>query len=86
MNSPASVRARLLNLSEQSVEDFQAVLTRYAIKRFLFRLGRSGQKNEFALKGDIVRCVAGLLTLPHKRIGFLWFRARQPRGGCPARA
>jgi hypothetical protein len=35
MNSPASIRARLLNVSKQSGEDFQATLTRYAIERFL---------------------------------------------------
>jgi hypothetical protein len=39
MNSPTSVRARLLNASRQSGEDFQSVLTRYAIERFLYRLG-----------------------------------------------
>ena len=50
MNSPASIRARLLNVSKQSGEDFQAILTRYAIERFLYRLGTSRQRDSFILK------------------------------------
>ena len=33
MNSPASIRARLLNVSKDSGEDFQAILTRYVGER-----------------------------------------------------
>jgi len=50
MNSAASVRARLLNLSKHTDEDFQALLNRYAIERFLYRLGASDQADDFVLK------------------------------------
>ncbi|HZT38475.1 MAG TPA: hypothetical protein VFA28_11290 [Bryobacteraceae bacterium] len=55
MNSPASVRARLLNLSKQTGEDFQALLNRYAIERFLYRLGTGDQSDDFVLKGRGLR-------------------------------
>ncbi len=40
-NIGASVRARLLNLSKTSGQSFDLVLTRFALERLLFRLGRS---------------------------------------------
>ena len=40
-NTAASVRSRLLNLSRQSGEEFQRLLTRYAVERLLDRLFRS---------------------------------------------
>lgn len=54
MNSAPSVRARLLNLSKQTGEDFQALLSRYAIERFLYRLGASDQSDDFVLKGAML--------------------------------
>jgi hypothetical protein len=35
----ASVRQRLLNIAHRDSVDFQLILTRYALKRLLFRLG-----------------------------------------------
>jgi hypothetical protein len=46
-----SVRARLLALAQLKGEDYQRVLGRYAIERFLYRLGRSHYRDTFALKG-----------------------------------
>ena len=40
-NTAASIRARLLALAQSTGEDYQRVLGRYAIERFLYRLGRS---------------------------------------------
>ena len=40
-NTAASIRARLLALAQSKNEDYQRVLGRYAIERFLYRLGRS---------------------------------------------
>ncbi len=40
-NIAASVKQRLLNLSRQRAEDFNFVLTKYALERFLYRLSRS---------------------------------------------
>lgn len=50
-NPGASVRQRLLNLSRKKREDFNYTLNRYAIERFLFRLGRSPYAEKFILKG-----------------------------------
>jgi hypothetical protein len=50
-NVSASVRARLLSLAQSRGEDYQRVLGRYAIERFLYRLGLSKYRDNFALKG-----------------------------------
>jgi predicted nucleotidyltransferase component of viral defense system len=50
-NTAASIRARLLALAQNKGEDYQRVLSRYAIERFLYRLGRSPYRDKFALKG-----------------------------------
>jgi predicted nucleotidyltransferase component of viral defense system len=53
-NPTASVRQRLLNLSRESGEPFQFLLTRYALERLLFRLSQSPHKDQFILKGAIL--------------------------------
>jgi len=50
-NVPASIRARLLNLSRESQEDFQSLLNRFARERLLYRLSRSHHRDHFVLKG-----------------------------------
>ncbi len=50
-NVPASVRQRLLNLAREERSDFNLVLQRYAIERFLYRLGLSAEVDHFTLKG-----------------------------------
>jgi predicted nucleotidyltransferase component of viral defense system len=50
-NTAASIRARLLALAQSKCEDYQRVLGRYAIERFLYRLGRSPYREKFTLKG-----------------------------------
>lgn len=50
-NSAASIRARLLALAQSRGQDYQRVLGRYAIERFLYRLGRSPYRDGFAIKG-----------------------------------
>jgi hypothetical protein len=73
-NSPASIRARLLNVSKQSGEDFQAILTRYAIERFLYRLGASEQRESFILKGAMLFIAwQGNLHRPTKDLDLLGF-------------
>jgi hypothetical protein len=47
----ASVRQRLLNIAQAEGSDFQLVLTRYCLERFLYRLGRSEHRTAFLLKG-----------------------------------
>ncbi len=48
-NIAASVRQRLLNLSRQRAEDFNLVLTKYALERFLYRLSSSEFRDVFLL-------------------------------------
>ena len=50
-NVPASVHQRLLNLARMTGEEYNLVLQRYAIERFLFRLGASDEVDQFTLKG-----------------------------------
>lgn len=53
-DSAASVRTRLLTLAQSRGEDFQRILGKYAIERFLHRLGRSQYRDNFVLKGAIL--------------------------------
>ena len=50
----ASVRARLLNIAKAEQTDFNAVLVRYALERFLYRLGQSAHVDHFVLKGAML--------------------------------
>jgi len=51
-NTAASIRARLLALAQNKGEDYQRVLGRYAIERFLYRLGRSPYRDKFCRQGS----------------------------------
>jgi hypothetical protein len=53
-NVAASVRQRLLNLSKEKSEAFDLVLTRYALERLLYRIGRSEWRSRFLLKGAML--------------------------------
>jgi predicted nucleotidyltransferase component of viral defense system len=53
-NLAASVRARLLTLAQEKGEDYQRILGKYAVERFLFRLGRSEYRDRFILKGAML--------------------------------
>lgn len=57
INTAASIRRKLLNLSRERGEDFQLVLTHYGLERFLYRLGRSEYFNSFVLKGAMLFAV-----------------------------
>lgn len=50
----ASVRARLLNLARATGRPFDLVLTHYVLERLLYRLGRSGHRDRFVLKGAML--------------------------------
>jgi hypothetical protein len=56
-NVGASVRDRLLNLAKKRGVDFQLLLTRYALERLLYRIGRSEYRKEFVLKGAMLHAV-----------------------------
>lgn len=53
-NLAASVAARLLNLARQTGDDYQALLTRYCLERFLYRLAASDCRDRFVLKGAML--------------------------------
>lgn len=53
-NVPASVRARLTEFARKRGEEFQLVLIRYAIERFLYRLSVSPHGDGFVLKGAML--------------------------------
>jgi hypothetical protein len=50
----ASVRARLLNKAKAEKQDFNLVLTRYALERLLYRLSQSRHAERFLLKGALL--------------------------------
>ena len=53
-NTAASVRARLLNRARETRQDFNLVLTRYALERLLYRLSISSHAGQFLLKGALL--------------------------------
>jgi predicted nucleotidyltransferase component of viral defense system len=50
----ASVRARLLNIAKAEGSNFNQVLVRYALERFLYRLSQSPHADRFLLKGALL--------------------------------
>jgi Nucleotidyl transferase AbiEii toxin, Type IV TA system len=59
VNIAGSVHARLMNRSRESGEDFQFLLQRYAAERFLYRLGRSAERERYVLKGAMLFALWG---------------------------
>ncbi|MFV2070071.1 MAG: hypothetical protein ACC645_24155 [Pirellulales bacterium] len=53
-NVSASVKQRLLNLARERGEEFNLVLIRYGIERFLYRLSQSAHADAFVLKGAML--------------------------------
>lgn len=59
-----SVKARLLMLSKERVEDMNIVLKQFSIERLLYRLSQSEHSQKFVLKGAILFIVWE--SLPHR--------------------
>ena len=53
-NRARSIRARLLNLAKSRGDDFNLVLMRYALERWLYRLSISAEADSFVLKGALL--------------------------------
>lgn len=53
-NLAASVRQRLLNLAGEKSEAFDLVLTRFALERMPYRIGRSQWRDKLILKGAML--------------------------------
>ncbi len=50
----ASIHARLLNRAKARDEDFNLILTRYALERFLYRLSLVPAREAYWLKGGLL--------------------------------
>lgn len=78
-NLAASVHQRLLNLAHIRKEDFQQVLVRYALERFLYRLSRHRSGRNFILKGAFLFEIWGSHTYRQTRdADFLGFGEPSP--------
>jgi hypothetical protein len=53
-NLPASIAARLLDQARLHGDDYQLLLTRFLLERFLHRLGESDLRDRFILKGAML--------------------------------
>ena len=63
-NLAVSVRARLLNVAKAENSDFNQILIRYALERFLYRMSESRHAERFLLKGALLFTV--WYDLPHR--------------------
>lgn len=74
-NLSASVRARLLNIRSETGEDYNQLLTRYALERLLYRLSISPYRDTFVLKGAMLFLVweSGIPHRPTRDIDLLGF-------------
>jgi hypothetical protein len=73
-NSAASIRQRLLNIAREHKIEFQLILTRFALERFLYRLSQSKYSNDFVLKGAMLFQVwGGAMHRPTRDLDLLSF-------------
>lgn len=73
-NIAGSHRAKLLTLARTRGEDFQFLLGRWVVERFLYRLAGSSQKNSFVLKGaTLFLAWEGRLHRPTRDLDLLGF-------------
>jgi len=71
-NLAASVKARLLNIADQSNRNFNLILRQYVQERFLYRLANSRYSNNFILKGALLFLAFDISRLrPTRDIDFL---------------
>lgn len=69
-----SIRQRLRNLVRERGEDVQFAIQRYAIERFLYRLGISGYRDRFVLKGATLFALwGGAVYRPTRDLDFTGF-------------
>jgi len=73
-NIPASIRQRLLQESRKQGIDFNLLLTKYALERFLYRLSCSSYHDRFVLKGAMLFPLWGIDTFrPTRDLDLLGF-------------
>jgi hypothetical protein len=77
-NIAASMRAKLLDRARERKEDFQFMLGRWMAERFLYRLGKSDQREVFVLKGATLFLIwQGKLPRPTKDVDLLGYGSTQ---------
>ncbi len=73
-NIAASHRAKLLALAQERREDFQFLLGRWVVERFLFRLSQSAHAEQFVLNGAMLFVAwEGKLHRPTKDVDLLGY-------------
>jgi hypothetical protein len=73
-NSDSSIRQRLLNIAREQKIEFQLILTRFALERFLYRLSQSKYTNDFVLKGALLFQIwGGAMHRPTRDLDLLSF-------------
>ena len=78
-NVGASVRARLLERSRETGDDFQLLLQRYGAERFLHRLGESTYRERFVLKGAMLLALWGeAIYRPTRDLDFTGYGSSMP--------
>lgn len=71
---PASIQAKLLSYAKAQNVDYNRVLERYALERFIHRLGKSPHSERFVLKGAMMMVVwLGETLRPTRDADFLGF-------------
>lgn len=82
----ASVLARLLNQSRGTGENYNLLLSRFAIERLLYRLSVSPHAGSFVLKGALL--FALWYDTPHRptKDADVWGSVRMTRTRCEARS
>ena len=73
-----SIRRRLRNEFRARGEDVSQGLQRYAVERFLYRLGRSPHRERFVLKGATLFAIWGTAYRPTRDIDFTGFGSSNP--------
>jgi hypothetical protein len=73
-----SIRHRLRNELRARGEDITLGLPRYAVERFLYRLGRSSHRERFILKGATLFAIWGTAYRPTRDIDFTGYGRSDP--------
>lgn len=74
-----SIRQRLRNELRARGEDVALGLSRYAVERFLYRLGRSRHRERFVLKGATLFAIWGTAYRPTRDIDFTGYGSPDPQ-------
>lgn len=74
-----SIRQRLRNELRARGEDVTLGLQRYAVERFLYRLGRSRHRERFVLKGATLFAIWGTAYRPTRDVDFTGYGSPDPQ-------